>query len=101
MAYEHLQSSLTRGNLWLYILSELQASDATPGEIRSRVLRKQGFAPAAITFYSVIYKLNREGLVKKSAASFRSAYSITPQGKEALLRAMSYLDEVRKRLAEG
>ncbi len=101
MAYEHLQSSLTRGNLWLYILSELRTGDATPGQLRSRVLGKQGFAPAAITFYSVIYKLNREGLVKKSSASFRSAYSITPQGKESLFKAMSYLDEVRKRLADG
>ena len=101
MALEHLKTSLTKGNLWLYILSELQAGDATPGEIRSSVLDKRGFAPAAITFYSVIYRLRREGLVKRSSDSFRSAYAITPKGRGELLKAMSYLGEVEKNLAQG
>ena len=101
MALEHLRTSLTKGNLWLYILSELQLGDATPGEIRSRVLGKNGFAPAAITFYSVIYRLRREGLVKRSSDSFRSAYAITPKGRDELLRAMSYLGEVQKNLGQG
>ncbi|MGD0395671.1 MAG: hypothetical protein ABSB26_02015 [Nitrososphaerales archaeon] len=43
---------MTKGNLWLYVLSELRLSDAMPGEIHSRVFDKRGFAPAAITFYS-------------------------------------------------
>lgn len=100
LALEHLRTSLTKGNLWLYILSELQLSDATPGELRLRVLDKRGFAPAAITFYSVIYRLRREGLVKRSSNSFRSAYVITPKGKDELLRAMSYLGEVQKSLGQ-
>jgi DNA-binding PadR family transcriptional regulator len=92
---------LTKGNLWLYILSELQLGDATPGEIRSCVLGKRGFAPAAITFYLVIYRLRREGLVKRSTDSFRSAYAITPKGRGELLRAMSYLGEVQRNLGQG
>jgi DNA-binding PadR family transcriptional regulator len=100
LALEHLRTSLTKGNLWLYILSELQLNDATPGELRCRVLDKRGFAPAAITFYSVIYRLRREGLVRRSSDSFRSAYAVTPKGKDEFLRAMSYLDEVRKNLGQ-
>lgn len=100
MALDHLRTSLTKGNLWLYILSELQPNDATPGELRSRVLDKMEFAPAAITFYSVIYRLRREGLVKRSSDSFRSADAITPKGRDEFLRALSYLDEVQKSLGQ-
>ena len=98
MAFDHFRSSLTRGNLWLYVLSELELGDATPGELRTRVEKKHGFAPAAITFYSVIYRLRREGLVKRSSESFRSAYSATSEGKAELARALSYIDEVKAKL---
>ena len=98
MAFEHFRSALTRGNLWLYVLSELELGDATPRELRTRVERKHGFAPAAITFYTVIYRLRREGLVKRSSEAFRSAYSLTPKGKEELTRALSYIDEVKANL---
>jgi len=100
LALEHLRTSLTKGNLWLYILSELQLNDATPGELRSRVLDKRGFAPAAITFYSVIYRLRREGLVKRSSDSFRSAYAITPKGRDEFLRALFLLDEIHESLGQ-
>lgn len=98
MAFERLRSSLTRGNLWLYVLSELRRGEATPGELRTRVLAQYGFAPAPITFYAVLYKMRREGLVRRSSQSFRSAYSITPRGTAELVRAASYLDETKKKI---
>jgi PadR family transcriptional regulator PadR len=101
LTLEHLRTLLTKGNLWLYILSELQLGDATPGEIRSRVLDRRGFTPAAITFYSVIYRLRREGLVRRSSDTFRSAYAITPEGRDMLVRAVTYLAEVQKSLDQG
>lgn len=101
LALEHLRISLTKRNLWFYILSELQLNDATPGELRSRVLDKRGFAPAAITFYSLIYRLRREGLVKRSSDSFRSAYAIAQKGRDEFFRALSYLDEVHESLGQA
>jgi PadR family transcriptional regulator PadR len=101
LAYEHLRSSLTKGNLWLYVLAELEAGDATPGELRTKVEEKHGFAPAAITFYSVVYRLRREGLVRRTSDSFRSAYAITPQGKAELAKAVEYIDAVRQGLRAG
>ena len=91
MAFEHLRSALTRGNLWIYILSELRTGDATPKGLRSQVKTAHGFSPAAITFYSVLYKLRREGLVVKSSDAFRSSYGITPKGREELRRAIALL----------
>ena len=98
MAFEHLQSSLTRGNLWLYVLAELERGDASPGEIRRIVQGKHGFAPAAITFYSVIYRLRREGLVRRSTDEFRSSYSITPKGRAELAKAVDYIGSVKNGL---
>jgi DNA-binding PadR family transcriptional regulator len=100
VALEHLRASLTKGNLWLHILAELQGGDATPGELRARVLAKRRFEPAAITFYSVIYRMSREGLVRRSSDSYRSAYAITPKGREELAKALDLLAEVRKGLSQ-
>ena len=98
MAYRHLRSTLTRGNLWIYILSELRKGDATPGALRSQVQKVHGFSPAAITFYSVLYRLRREGLAKKSSDSFRSPYGITSKGREELQNAIGLLKETGDRL---
>jgi PadR family transcriptional regulator PadR len=98
LAFEHLRSSLTKGNLWLYVLAELRSGSATPGELKANVQRKHGFAPAAITFYSVIYKHRREGLVLRSSDNFRSAYSITPRGEKALAEALELIEEVGRGL---
>jgi DNA-binding PadR family transcriptional regulator len=99
LAFEHLRGSLTKGNLWLYVLSELEQGDASPGEIRQKVEGKHGFVPAPITFYAVIYRLAREGLVRRSSDEFRSKYSITTKGKGELARAIEYLESVREGLA--
>jgi len=100
VAYEHLKDSLTRGNLWIYVLSALDAGPATPGEIKKKVQSRHGFSPATITFYSVLYKLRREGLVHRSSDEFRSAYEVTPDGKAALARARDLLEKVRKTVAQ-
>ena len=98
MAYSHLHTTLTKGNLWLYVLAELSAGECTPAELRARVGAKYGFAPAAITFYTVIYRLRREGLVRRSSDRFRSAYSVTAAGRAELSKAVEYLAEVRAKL---
>jgi DNA-binding PadR family transcriptional regulator len=94
MAYEHLRDSLTKGNLWLYILAALSDAPKTPVELRTLVKERHGFAPAIITFYSVLYKLRREGLVRRSSEAFRSSYEITPKGRSELARGKSFLSQV-------
>jgi DNA-binding PadR family transcriptional regulator len=94
MAYEHLRDSVTKGNLWLYILSTLEAGNASPNRVKELVKERFEFTAASITFYSVLYRLRREGLVKKSSAQFRSAYEVTQKGREELERARKLLREV-------
>lgn len=98
MALEHLQESLTKGNLWIYILKVLEEGDATPSRIRDEVRRRYGFSPATITFYSVLYKLSREGLVKRKSTSFRSSYTLTDKGIIELKRGKEFLKELLRRI---
>lgn len=103
MAVEHLRRSITKQNLWLYVLSILGAGPASPSDVERDVESNFGFSPAKITFYSVLYKLKREGLVSKTAASFRSKYAITERGEKALQEAIDTLrstsESLRKRKA--
>lgn len=99
MAYEHLRDSLTKGNLWLYILSVLEEGAATPAELKDRAKERFGVSAASITFYSVLYRLGREGLVKKSTARFRSAYEATAKGREELERGRRLIRDLGSRVA--
>ena len=98
MAYEHLKDSLTKGNLWLYVLSALSEAPRTPVELRTLVKEAHGFTPASITFYSVLYKLRREGLVRRSSERFRSGYEITQKGRAELARGKTFLSQVEEKL---
>lgn len=99
MALEHLRETLTKGNLWLYVLSVLECREsASPGEVKRAVEKAYGFSPATITFYTVLYKLRREGLVQRASREFRSGYSITPRGVAELEKARRMLDEVSSSL---
>ncbi len=100
MAYEHLRESLTKGNLWLYILASLEEGPATPVEVKRLVEQKHEFSPATITFYSVLYKLRREGLVRRSSDAFRSSYEITNRGREELANAKNLLAKVKGELGD-
>ena len=94
MAYARLRDSITKGNLWLYLLTELETGEASPRDLRERVKEKFGVTAASITFYSVIYRLQKEGLVRKSTANFRSAYEVTAKGRGELEKARRLLREV-------
>jgi DNA-binding PadR family transcriptional regulator len=91
LAFVHLRDSLTKGNLWIYILKELKTHPRTPADLKRIVEEKHGFSPAVITFYTVIYKLRREGLVRRSSSTFRSTYEITTKGTQELTQALDFL----------
>ncbi len=98
MAVEHLRNSITKQNLWLYILSSLRGGPASPSELEREVESNFGFSPAKITFYTVLYKLRKEGLVGKTTESFRSKYGITERGARALEEAIGALENTSERL---
>ncbi len=92
MAYERLFEKLTKENLWVYILTMLKEHSDYALSLRRRIRDRFGFLPAKITFYIVLYRLEKEGLVESTKVQGRRIYSITEAGKEALGRAITLLE---------
>jgi DNA-binding PadR family transcriptional regulator len=48
----------------------------------------------------VIYKLTREGLVRRTSTAFRSEYELTEKGKAELAKAHELLSRVERQIRE-
>lgn len=84
-----LLDSITKDNLWIYILSLLMKKEMYPYEIRREITKAFGFNPGLVTAYVVLYKLEKDGYVKsgekmKISGPERKYYKITPKGKDEL-----------------
>lgn len=103
MSVKRLVSKLTKENLWLYILTELSKKSMYAYEI-ARVLKEKYEIPVAtVTTYIVLYKMEREGLIKKRNSGGmlgRKYYVITEKGATALIDGKKFLDRVIKMLEE-
>lgn len=91
MSVERLISKLTKENLWLYILTELSNNPMYAYEIDKALKNKYKIPVARVTTYVVLYKMEREGLIKRKKNSLssiskpgRKYYMITEKGVSAL-----------------
>jgi PadR family transcriptional regulator, regulatory protein PadR len=89
---ERFERSITKDNLWIYILSLLKEGDLYPYEIRGNIEKRFGFSPGNVTAYIVLKKLAAGGYVvekrkDKDKGPQRTHYSITQKGGRELLKA--------------
>ena len=89
---ERFERSMTKDNLWLYILSLLKERDMYPYEIRGSIREKFSFSPGNVTAYIVLKKLSAGGYVAvrkkdKGKGPQRTHYSITEKGERELSKA--------------
>jgi len=92
LAFERLVSSLTRDNLWLYILKMLNEQPTYPLDLKKKFQHRFHFSPATITFYVVLYKLRREGLVETFQDDRRKLYRCTGKGLKILQEGIHFID---------
>ncbi len=95
-ALEKLKKSTTTDNVWLYVLSVLQKEDIHAYALHKEIENKFHWAPELITSYVVLYRIEKEGLIKSEKKGRIKVYSITPKGVKTLKEAKNYL----KNLAE-
>lgn len=103
--FKRLYSNLTKKTLWLYVLSLLQKEDQYGYSLRKAIAEQYEFTPATVSSYVVLYRLEKEGLVKKSERSSnegnkpeRKYYEITSKGEELLKEAKTFLEETHQKL---
>ena len=96
-ALRRLIDRTTKDNLWLYVLSLLEEREYFAYELRDAVLNRYGVTMASVTAYVLLYKLQRDGLVKRSREMregrrpTRKYYTITELGQSTLKEAREYL----------
>jgi len=93
-----LERSLTRENLWLYILSILSRKRMHGYAINEEIVKRFGWKPGLITPYVVMYKLEEDKLIKSRSHGRRVLYEITPVGKNELKAAKVYITDISKKL---
>lgn len=99
MAYERLVKKLTVEVLWLYIVRLLLEKPMYGYEIAKELRSRFGFSPARITVYTVLYRMEREGLLRSeyrgalSSPLGRRYYRLTEKGLETFKKARRFLEE--------
>jgi DNA-binding PadR family transcriptional regulator len=103
-AFLRLEKNLTIDLLWIWILKLLKSEPKYAYQLKQEIQEKFGFSPATVTNYTILYLLEREGLVEKTEISNnveridRKYYIITKFGEEVMDEAESYLAEIYKKL---
>ncbi len=95
-----LKRKLTTENLWVYVIASLMIKPTYAYDVRKLINELFGFNPTTITLYSVIYRLKKDGLIKEELVSGEKIYKPTEEGVKELKEAISYMEQVIKRLKE-
>ncbi len=93
MPLKRLRELNTTDNLWMYILKLLGENPMHAYAIREKISRRFGFRPGTVTAYKVLYLLKKQGLVSKEASGRHKVYTITPEGRKALMEAVDFYRE--------
>ncbi|MDI6806495.1 MAG: PadR family transcriptional regulator [Candidatus Aenigmarchaeota archaeon] len=96
--FERFKKSVTKDNLWIYILTLLKEKEMYPYEIKRKIEERFGFKPGNVTAYVVFNKLKFGGYIevskiKKLQGPERTYYKITKKGKEELKQAIKFYEE--------
>jgi DNA-binding PadR family transcriptional regulator len=96
--FDRLKKLNTIENLWVYILLLLKESELYGWEIQSLIKKRFHFRPGLITPYRVLYRLEKNGLVKSKIKEQRRLYQITEKGEKELESAKEFYKEILKKL---
>ncbi|MEB3806093.1 MAG: PadR family transcriptional regulator [Desulfurococcales archaeon] len=102
---KRLEKKLTVEVLWLYIIAVLLEKPTYGYDVRRRIRELFGFKPATVTTYTVIYRLEREGLIEKrddgTYTVTREGAKIFREGVEMLGRVYQLLRNQASKVEEG
>ncbi len=96
-AFQRLEKNFTIDLLWIWVLRLLRDGPKYAYELRQEIQTKFGFSPATVTNYTILYLLEREGVVEKvekrnsDERIDRKYYGITELGEQLMDAAETYL----------
>lgn len=98
-ALKRLKDKLTKENLWLYIVKELAKEPMYAYKVKVTLGEKYNINVATVTVYTVLYRMEREGLIAKIKGG-DTTYKATEKGLEQLSKALDFLKKVIRLLEE-
>lgn len=99
-AYTRLVKKLTVENLWLYIVKILmeEGRPLRAYDIKVRLREKFSIDPPAVTVYTVVYRMSRDGLLSRRQENGETLYSVTERGITAFKNALVLIEEILSKL---
>lgn len=103
-AYQRLVKNLTIDLLWIWVLKLLREKPKYAYQLKQEIQERFNFSPATVTNYTILYLLEREGLVEKTEMRNseeridRKYYVITKFGEEVMDEAELYLKQIYEKL---
>ncbi|MEM1695078.1 MAG: PadR family transcriptional regulator [Desulfurococcaceae archaeon] len=99
-ALARLKRKLTVENLWLYIICILKGENKPLKAYDIKVKLRELFDvnPPAITVYTVLYRMVRDGLLEKKSNNGEVLYTPTDRGLEAYRKGLVLIEEVLAKL---
>jgi DNA-binding PadR family transcriptional regulator len=103
-AYQRLVKNLTIDLLWIWVLKLLKEKPKYAYQLKQEIQERFNFSPATVTNYTILYLLEREGLVEKTEMRNsderidRKYYVITKFGEEVMDDAELYLKQIYEKL---
>lgn len=103
-AYQRLVKNLTIDLLWIWVLKLLREKPKYAYQLKQEIQERFNFSPATVTNYTILYLLEREGLVEKTEKRNsderidRKYYVITKFGEEVMDDAELYLKQIYEKL---
>ncbi len=92
--FERFKKSNTDNNLWIYILSLAKNKEVPNNEVRKLVFEKFEFLPGTILTPRVLYRLEREGYIKRERFQGKRAYKTTGKGMAELDKMKLFCKEL-------
>ena len=92
---KRLEKKLTIEVLWLYVIAVLLERPTYGYDVRRRITEEFGFKPATVTTYTVIYRLEREGLIEKLPDD---TYRVTEYGVKLYEEGVRLLGRIHEML---
>jgi DNA-binding PadR family transcriptional regulator len=103
-AFLRLEKNLTIDLLWIWVLKLLKEGPKYAYELKEEIEKRFNFSPATVTNYTILYLLEREGIVKKTEMRNeleridRKYYEITELGDKLMEEAENYLRSTVEKL---
>jgi DNA-binding PadR family transcriptional regulator len=92
-----MQRRMVKSFLDIIILAELRNTNPVGGyDIMNFVQRKFGLLVSSGTVYSVLYSMEREGLVKGTSTEGKRVYVLTEKGVERIVALLNSKEEIQK-----